>query len=53
MLQGLAGEGVAVNEDGNVIVAEGPASRPFAVHGLTKYERAEERFFAATRGWLR
>ena len=37
MLQGLAGEGVAVDEDGNVFVAEGPASRPFAGGGLTKY----------------
>ena len=42
VLQGLAGEGVAVDEDGNVFVAEGPASRPFAVGGLTKYERAQE-----------
>ena len=40
VLQGLAGEGVAVDEDGNIFVAEGPASRPFAVGGLTKYERA-------------
>ncbi len=37
VLQGLAGEGVAVDEDGNVFVAEGPASRPFAGGGLTKY----------------
>jgi len=36
-LQGLAGEGVAVDADGNVFVAEGPASRPFAGGGLTKY----------------
>ena len=42
VLQGLAGEGVAVDEDGNVFVAEGPASRPFAVGGLTKYERAQD-----------
>lgn len=42
VLQGLAGEGVAVDEDGNVFVAEGPASRPFAGGGLTKYERAQE-----------
>ena len=40
MLQGLAGEGVAVDEDGNVFVAEGPASRPFAGGGLTKYPAA-------------
>ena len=33
----LAGEGVAVDADGNVFVAEGPASRPFAGGGLTKY----------------
>ena len=39
-LQGLAGEGVAVDEDGNVFVAEGPASRPFAGGGLTKYGKA-------------
>ena len=37
ILQGLAGEGIAVDEDGNVFVAEGPASRPFAGGGLTKY----------------
>ena len=37
VLQGLAGEGVAVDADGNVFVAEGPASRPFAGGGLTKY----------------
>jgi len=37
VLQGLAGEGIAVDEDGNVFVAEGPASRPFAGGGLTKY----------------
>ena len=36
-LQGLAGEGVAVDEDGTVFVAEGPASRPFAGGGLTRY----------------
>jgi len=36
-LQGLAGEGVAVDADGNVFVAEGPGSRPFAGGGLTKY----------------
>ena len=37
VLQGLAGEGIAVDADGNVFVAEGPASRPFAGGGLTKY----------------
>ena len=37
VLQGLAGEGIAVDEDGNVFVAEGPGSRPFAGGGLTKY----------------
>ena len=39
-LQGLAGEGIAVDEDGNVFVAEGPGSRPFAGGGLTKYVAA-------------
>jgi len=39
VLQGLAGEGIAVDEDGNVFVAEGPASRPAAGGGLTKYVR--------------
>jgi sugar lactone lactonase YvrE len=34
---GAAGEGVAVDRDGNVYAAEGPASRPFAGGGLTKY----------------
>lgn len=38
-LQGLAGEGVAVDEDGTVFVAEGPASRPFAGGGLTRYSK--------------
>ena len=37
VLQGLAGEGVAVDADGNVFVAEGPASVEFAGGGLTKY----------------
>ena len=37
VLQGLAGEGVAVDADGNVFVAEGPTSRPVAGGGLTKY----------------
>jgi sugar lactone lactonase YvrE len=34
---GAAGEGVAVDPDGNVYVAEGPISRPIAKGGLTKY----------------
>jgi DNA-binding beta-propeller fold protein YncE len=34
---GVAGEGVAVDPDGNVYAAEGPGSRPFAGGGLTKY----------------
>jgi DNA-binding beta-propeller fold protein YncE len=34
---GVAGEGVAVDADGNVYVAEGPGSRPAAGGGLTKY----------------
>ncbi len=34
---GAAGEGVAVDADGNVYAAEGPISRPFAGGGLTKY----------------
>jgi hypothetical protein len=33
----VAGEGVAVDADGNVYAAEGPASRPVAGGGLTKY----------------
>ena len=37
---GAAGEGVAVDADGNVYAAEGPISRPFAGGGLTKYVRA-------------
>ena len=37
VLQGLAGEGVAVDADGNVFVAEGPASLETAGGGLTKY----------------
>ncbi len=41
-LQGVAGEGVAVDADGNVFVAEGPSSRPTAGGGLTKYGRGEE-----------
>ena len=35
--QGVAGEGVAVDADGNVFVAEGLASRTFAGGGVTKY----------------
>jgi len=35
--QGAAGEGVAVDADGNVYAAEGPISRPVAGGGLTKY----------------
>ena len=34
---GVAGEGVAVDADGNVYAAEGPGSRPAAGGGLTKY----------------
>jgi DNA-binding beta-propeller fold protein YncE len=37
--QGAAGEGVAVDEDGNVYAAEGPNSRAEAEGGLTKYVR--------------
>lgn len=36
---GVAGEGVAVDRDGNVYVAEGPGSRPAAGGGVTKYVR--------------
>ena len=36
-VQGVAGEGVAVDADGNVYAAEGPGSRPTAGSGLTKY----------------
>jgi len=35
--QGVAGEGVAVDVDGNVYAAEGPISREIAGGGLTKY----------------
>jgi len=35
---GVAGEGVAVDGDGNVYAAEGPGSRPAVDGGLTKYE---------------
>ncbi len=34
---GVAGEGVAVDRDGNVYAAEGPGSRPAVDGGLTKY----------------
>jgi sugar lactone lactonase YvrE len=34
---GVAGEGVAVDAEGNVYAAEGPGSRPAAGGGLTKY----------------
>jgi len=36
---GAAGEGVAVDPDGNVYAAEGPISRPAAGGGLTKYSK--------------
>ena len=36
-MQGVAGEGVAVDADGNVYAAEGPGSRPTAGGGITKY----------------
>ncbi len=35
--EGAAGEGVAVDNDGNIYGAEGPISRPVAGGGLTKY----------------
>ena len=34
---GVAGEGVAVDAEGNVYAAEGPGSRPWVDGGLTKY----------------
>jgi len=37
--QGVAGEGVAVDGDGNVYAAEGPISRAEAEGGITKYIR--------------
>ncbi len=37
--QGVAGEGVAVDGDGNVYAAEGPISRADAGGGLTRYVR--------------
>ena len=36
---GTAGEGVAVDGDGNVFAAEGPGSRATAGGGLSKYSR--------------
>lgn len=41
--QGAAGEGVAVDPEGNVYAAEGPISRPVAGGGLTKYVKGTER----------
>ena len=38
--EGAAGEGVAVDFDGNVYAAEGPLSRQAAGGGLTKYLKA-------------
>ena len=38
--QGVAGEGVAVDSEGNVYAAEGPISRADAGGGLTKYVRS-------------
>lgn len=38
---GVAGEGVAVDADGNVYVAEGPASLEDAGSAFTKYEVAQ------------
>ena len=38
--QGVAGEGVAVDGEGNVYAAEGPISRADAGGGLTKYVRS-------------
>jgi hypothetical protein len=39
--QGAAGEGVAVDPEGNVYAAEGPISRPVAGGGLTKYVKGK------------
>jgi DNA-binding beta-propeller fold protein YncE len=36
---GAAGEGIAVDRDGNVYAAEGPISRPVAGGGLTRYSK--------------
>ncbi|MES1254492.1 MAG: peptidyl-alpha-hydroxyglycine alpha-amidating lyase family protein [Acidobacteriota bacterium] len=41
--EGAAGEGVAVDFDGNVYAAEGPLSRQAAGGGLTKYLKAASR----------
>jgi hypothetical protein len=41
--EGAAGEGVAVDFDGNVYAAEGPLSRQAAGGGLTKYLKAGSR----------
>ena len=38
-VENAAGEGVAVDWDGNVYGAEGPISRPAVAGGLTKYVR--------------
>ncbi len=40
-LQGVAGEGVAVDEEGNIYAAEGPGSRPTAGGGVTKYVKEQ------------
>ena len=37
--EGAAGEGVAVDPDGNIYAAEGPISRQAAGGGLTKYAK--------------
>ena len=42
VLQGVAGEGVAVDADGNVYAAEGPGSRMAAGGGITKYVAARD-----------
>jgi len=39
--QGVAGEGVAADREGNVYAAEGPISRPEAGGGLTKYMKRQ------------
>ena len=41
VLQGVMGEGVAVDADGNIYAAEGPGSRPTAGGGVTKYAVAQ------------
>ena len=40
VLQGVAGEGVTVDADGNVYAAEDQGSRPTAGGGITKYVAA-------------